>query len=164
MTYKASLDNTSKVITVLVSVLFATIIILQVSLFLRHHNWQSLATTCLLLAIYIFTYLYRPVNYEVKEQNVIVHRPASDITLLRNDIKNIEIIQSENLKGTIRTFGVGGMFGYYGQFANFKLGCMTWYATKHHEKTVLIEMNNGKKIILTPDEPEQFIQQLQMIA
>ncbi len=63
------------------------------------------------------------------------------------------------MKWTIRTFGVGGLFGYYGEFVNWKLGNMTWYATRR-DKTVLIETVDDKKLIVTPDEPEAFIKQL----
>ena len=164
MKYKASLDATSKVITALISVLFFSIIVIQFVLFFQQDNWYCLATAALLILIYIVTYFYSPVDYQVEEKNIIVHRPASDIVLSRSEIKNIELIQQVKLQGTVRTFGVGGLFGYFGQFMNHELGCMTWYATKHDKRVVLIEMNNNKKIIITPDEPEQFVRQVSNVA
>ena len=58
--------------------------------------------------------------------------------------------------GVIRTFGVGGLFGYYGQFYNSKIGSMTWYATRQNN-TVLVRTIDNKNIVLTPDEPEKFV-------
>jgi hypothetical protein len=77
----------------------------------------------------------------------------------RNQIKSVELLDKEQLAWVFRTFGVGGLFGYYGKFANTKLGSMTWYATRRN-KTVLIETLDNKKIILTPDEPEKFVAHL----
>lgn len=164
MEYRASLDKTSKTVTVLITILFLFVIGMQITLFAKYHNWLPLATTILLVCVYIISYVFHPVSYRVEKDNIIVHRLASDIVFSRSDIKNIELLQDAKLKGTIRTFGVGGLFGYFGQFMNHEMGCMTWYATKHHTKTVLIELQNNKKIIITPDEPEQFVHQLQMIA
>ena len=53
-------------------------------------------------------------------------------------------------------FGVGGLFGYYGNFVNSTLGSMTWYATRR-DKAVLITTLENKKIIVTPDSPEEFV-------
>jgi hypothetical protein len=72
------------------------------------------------------------------------------------DIKSIELLDKESLKGTIRTFGVGGLFGYWGKFSNNKIGVMTWYATKR-ENAVLITTFSNKKVLLTPDNPELFV-------
>ncbi len=69
------------------------------------------------------------------------------------------MLDKEKIGWAIRTFGVGSLFGYYGKFANTKLGSMTWYATRK-DKTVLVRTIDNKKIILTPDEPEKFVADL----
>ena len=160
MIYKASFDKTTKVITLIISLLFLCIVVAQIALYIQYHTWASLASAILLPVIYLVTYLYCPISYRVDSNDIVVHRPGSDIHFLRSDIKDIQLVQKEKLKGTVRLFGVGGLFGYYGQFSNSELGFMTWYATKHRDKMVLIELNNNKKIVVTPDEPEQFVEQL----
>jgi hypothetical protein len=65
-------------------------------------------------------------------------------------------LDKEKIGWAIRTFGVGGLFGYYGKFANTKLGSMTWYATRK-DRAILVRTIDNKKIILTPDEPEKFV-------
>ncbi|RYY97680.1 MAG: hypothetical protein EOO11_10230 [Chitinophagaceae bacterium] len=47
---------------------------------------------------------------------------------------------------------MGGLFGYYGRFANRALGSMTWYATRR-DGGLLIHLGGGKKILITPDDP-----------
>ncbi len=164
MKYKASLDSTSKTVTLLISVLFLSILLFQSILFIQYRTWTTFAVSLLLILIYALTYGYHPVHYAIRNSNVIVHRYLSDVTVLRSDIKNMELVDMKQMKGTIRTFGVGGVFGYFGQFLNRDIGCMTWYATRRDYKAILIELNNSKKIIITPDEPEQFLQDLSLAA
>lgn len=57
------------------------------------------------------------------------------------------------MKWTIRTFGNGGLFGYFGKFYNAAFGKMTWYATRRNNYLVLSTSENGK-IVLTPDNLE----------
>ena len=158
--YKASFDKTTKVITACISLLFLGLFISQVILFLRHHYWVFLAAAFLLVLMYFIAYLFSTLSYRVDANDITVHRPASDIHFLRSDIRRIQLVQEENLQGIVRLFGVGGLFGYSGQFSHSQLGCMTWYATRHRDQVVLIELQDNRKIIVTPDEPEQFIAQL----
>ena len=58
----------------------------------------------------------------------------------------------------MRKFGSGGVFGYIGKFWNKQQGNMIWYATDM-KNPVMIETKNGKKIVLTPDDREQFLEQ-----
>lgn len=164
MKYAAPLDKTSKIITLLISLLFIIIIALQIVLFVQYKDSASVIIAAFLFVIYVVPFCYHPVSYQIKNNNIVVHRYASDVVLHRSEIKNIELVSNQKLKGAIRTFGVGGMYGYFGQFLNSDLGCMTWYATQRDSEAILIEMNNHKKIIITPDKPEQFLQQLQQAA
>jgi hypothetical protein len=56
---------------------------------------------------------------------------------------------------TVRLFGVGGMFGYYGKFYSFALGNENWYATDMN-RAVLLETDTGK-FVVTPDDPKAFL-------
>ena len=69
-----------------------------------------------------------------------------------------QIVDKETMKWTVRTFGVGGLFGYFGKFANRALGSMTLYATRRNNY-VLIITTDERKIIITPDEPISFVAQ-----
>ncbi len=164
MKYAASLDRTSKIITLIISLLFLIIITSLVVSFVQHREFTSLIAIGLLIVIYVVTYFFRPVNYQIKNNSIVVHRYASDVVFSHTEIKKIEIIPPQKLRGSIRIFGVGGLYGYFGQFSNRDLGYMTWYATQRDNEAVLIELNNQKKIIITPDKPEQFVDELSQIA
>ena len=87
---------------------------------------------------------------------LIVHRLLLNVKIDRTQIKSVELIDKEKIKTSLRTFGVGGLFGYFGNFVNMDLGKMTWYATRR-DKVVLVQTIDNRKIILTPNEPEKFV-------
>ncbi|QEC67129.1 hypothetical protein FRZ67_07430 [Panacibacter ginsenosidivorans] len=158
MTYKTSLDKTAIIITIAVTVLFAFIIIGQFAIIKDEGSAIPIYTTTACLLIYFLAFAFTPVNYIVTTEEIIVRRPLSNVHIKRADIKSVELIDKNKIAGSLRTFGNGGLFGYYGNFANFSLGRMTWYATRR-DKPVLVTTTANKKIILTPDEPEKFVKE-----
>ncbi len=128
MTYKTSLDNLAKGITIGVTILFAIIIIGQYSIIKDAGRAIPIYTTVALLLIYFIAFVFRPINYNLTADKLIIHRLFADVKINRNQIKSVELLDKEKIGWSIRTFGVGGLFGYYGKFANTKLGSMIWYA------------------------------------
>jgi hypothetical protein len=63
----------------------------------------------------------------------------------------VRTLADNEAKGTIRTFGVGGLFGYFGKFHTPGIGHSTFYATQRKNK-ILIVTSNDKKIVITPDD------------
>ena len=159
MIFKATLDKLAKGITIGTTMLFAAIIVLQRVLFTDGGHVTAIMVTLLLLSIYLGIYLFRPTAYEIRSQQVIIHRPLRNKILERVNISKAELLGPSALRHTIRTFGNGGLFGYYGKFSNAKIGNMTWYAT-NRANAVLLEMTGGDKIVITPDNAEAFLNAL----
>ena len=159
MTYKASLDKSSIVMTIAITILFAIIIGGQFSIIKDAGRAVPIYTTTACLLIYFLAFAFRPINYVVTKDEVIVRRPLLNATLKRADIRSVESVDKKNITGSIRTFGVGGIFGYYGSFANFTFGRMIWFATRR-DRPVLIKMNDGRKFIFTPNDRDQFVAEL----
>jgi hypothetical protein len=159
MTYKASWDNATKIITIGITILFLGIIVSAFMDGLGNNEAGPYFIAAMIIAIYLVCYAYRPIHYVVTKENLIIHRPLKDVSLGREQIASVVVLDDEMLRWTFRTFGVGGLFGYFGKFANSKLGSMTWYATRRR-KTVLIKTIDDKSIIVTPDEAADFVNQL----
>ena len=152
------MDNLAKGVTAAISVLFAVIIVAQLFLYRSGSPITAIITTILILIIYVVSYLFRPTGYELTDENFIIHRAIKDVVIKKASIREVILPSSEQMRWTIRTFGVGGLFGYYGKFVNWKLGNMTWYATRRN-KIILIMTADGKKLVITPDETEKFLRQ-----
>jgi len=156
MDYKASTDTLCKIITAGVLVLFIAI---------GQNNVRSIISTngdikpvlihggilLLFVLIFIGSYLYSTYKYSVKGDILIIHRPISNLEIKLSDIAEIRSIDSTDLSGTIRTFGNGGLFGYYGKYYNSKIGNMTWYVTQKKNR-ILLRTQNEDKIIISPDD------------
>lgn len=157
MTFNTSLDKLAKGVTIGITILFASIIIMALySAFNDEEKTIPGYIIIELLLIYFFVYAFRPGNYTLTTDKLIVHRPLTNVNINLTEIKSVEQIDKEKLGQTLRTFGVGGLFGYFGKFANKKFGSMTWYATRR-DKAVLITTVDNKRIVLTPDNPEEFV-------
>jgi hypothetical protein len=158
MEYKASLDLPCKIITGVITVLFLAITAWNVWLILFAEDnpigiTASLLSILLLVTIYLISYLFSPVSYMVSGDRLTIKRHWRDYYLELKNIKNIYLVDKESMGWTIRTFGVGGLFGYYGKFRNKHFGNMTWFATRL-SNFVVLETTNNKKILLTPDNTD----------
>ena len=156
MVYKATLDKTSKIITGLAIVLFLAVIIFNFQAIdfesnIWFHYGANFFSLTLLVLVYSAFYLFRPIEYIVDKEKITIKRPLRDITLTIKDIKNVYMTKKDTMKRSVRTFGNGGLFGYYGKFRNEAFGNMTWYATKRYNYLIL-ETNDNQRIVLTPDD------------
>jgi len=159
MTFKTSLDKKTKTITIGLTILFALIFGVQCVIIIYEGSKLTYYTTVACLLIYFVAFAFRPINYVVTKDYLIVHRFIFNISIKRADITSVESVENNKILGTFRTFGVGGLFGYYGYFTNFSMGRMTWFATRN-DKLVLVNTLDKQKFIFTPDEPDQFIKEL----
>jgi hypothetical protein len=162
MEFKTSLDKLAKVVTAVITILFTAIIVLQLIFIQDFGNTSSIITITTLLISYLIAFIFRPISYIILDELLVIHRPLLDIKIALTEIENIVVLDSQELKGTIRTFGVGGLWGYWGRFANSRIGAMKWYATRMNN-AVLITTGNNKKIVLTPDDPELFVEKLKSV-
>jgi hypothetical protein len=137
MTYKTSLEKAAIIITVAITILFVVLIAGQYSIIKGAGRAMPIYTTTACLLIYFLAFAFRPINYIVTKDEVIIRRLFGNVKVKRADIRSIGIIDKNKIKGSIRTFGMDGFFGYYGNFSNFSIGRMTWYATRR-DKPVLV--------------------------
>lgn len=159
MKFKSSLDYLAKIVTIVVTILFAAIIVVQISILVDNYSLTPILIIAALLITYFGTYAYRPVSYILTDAKIIIHRPLFDKVIERSEIKSVEQLVSGELRWAMRTFGIGGLFGYFGKFYTGNIGSMTWYATRR-DIAVLIKTTSNKNIIVTPDDYQNFVSEL----
>ncbi|GAA4330220.1 PH domain-containing protein [Flaviaesturariibacter amylovorans] len=155
--FPASMDRLCKSLTAVVTLLFLGVAAVQVSIWNEVPRLGPAIVIGFLAATWLLSFVLRPQGYRLTHTELIVCRTWSAVRIQRSDILRIEPVSKADLRGSIRLFGVGGLFGYYGRFANRALGSMTWYAT-HRNGGLLVRTSNGKKILITPDDPEALLQ------
>lgn len=142
--YKASLDLPAKIITGLFHILCLFFAIKGMML-----------PAIILFTTDLICYLLHPTAYELNKYELIIKRPFKQVVIKRNDIADIQFLTDEQLKWTIRSFGVGGLFGYFGYFYNRQLGNMLWY-TSQRKNRILIRLKNEEKIVISPDNEQLY--------
>jgi hypothetical protein len=88
---------------------------------------------------------------------MIIHRPLKDVVIHRSAIVEVHQMEDGKLARSMRLFGSGGLFGYFGLFWNREFGTMTWYATRR-DQAIIIITSSHKKLVITPDETDAFMQ------
>ena len=156
MEYKASLDTPAKVITIVTFVLLLAVGQESVRILIAAggsaetiliHSGILLTFIVLLLG----SWLYAPKSYTLSDSYLLINRRIGKVNIRLSDIKQVRVLTDDETKKTIRTFGVGGLFGYFGKYHTPGIGHLTFYATQRKNK-VLILTNSDKKIVITPDD------------
>lgn len=161
MEFKASKDNFVKIITILV-IFMAIFFSFKSFRYLITNENKDTVTIITNISVIIFfillivlTWMYSPVSYYLNDEYLIINRHYGKVYIKIKDIKNIEKLTDDDVKGTIRYFGVGGLFGYYGKYYIPAFGKVKFYATQNKNR-ILIETINNEKILITPDNIELF--------
>jgi hypothetical protein len=71
--------------------------------------------------------------------------------------------EPQGLKGSLRLFGNGGLFGISGWFWNRRIGRFRAYATDP-ERAVLLRYRDGRKVLVTPHDVQHFIVRVRNLA
>ncbi|MET0635443.1 MAG: PH domain-containing protein [Chitinophagaceae bacterium] len=154
MKFKASLDRPAWIITSSILVLFT--VLSGIGLL----NSVSIAAPAffpilLLWIIVIICFLLSPRYYIVHPDRVIIKRFWRSVTIKRSEIRLCRTISEKEIVPLTRYFGVGGLFGYFGNFLSSQQGTLKLYATRQ-QNFVLLYINSNRKIMLSPDEPIAF--------
>ena len=156
LNYKASLDNLAKIITIFVLIIIATIAYMSIkALVISEGDVRVISIHSVILlflfAILGFCYFIGPQSYTIENGSLNIVKYAGNKKIKLSDIVEIRTITDGELTNIIRTFGVGGLFGYYGKYYSSNIGNITFYATQKRNK-VFILTKQGDKIIITPDD------------
>ena len=95
-----------------------------------------------------------PQRLEVGEKRLVILRRYKSVTINAEDVLSVEHLPKNGLRDAVRTFGVGGLFGYFGFFYKSSIGSFKLYATSM-DNLFLIRLTNGKKIVISCTEPEK---------
>ena len=97
---------------------------------------------------------YAPQRLEIGEDKIVVLRRYKSVEINREEIKSVERLPANAMRGAIRTAGVGGLFGYYGSYYSRSIGKFTLYATSF-DNLFLVRKWDGKSIVISCAEPDK---------
>jgi hypothetical protein len=154
--YSAGLDRTSIIITCVIALLFGALLFFNISKLPEATDQPAalvglIISSLAMLIVFAGSYLYHISAYQLSETELIICRPIADKIIDLNLLVRVESVQNAQMKHTIRTFGNGGLFGYFGKFTNDHFGGMTWYVTQR-KNYVAVHLQDKRVIILSPDD------------
>jgi hypothetical protein len=114
-------------------------------------GWGSLV----ILAIVLVAATFAIRGYSVIDGRLLIHRLGWSTKFDLSRLTSVEVSPGATM-GSIRAMGIGGLFGFVGYYRNEILGTYKAYAT-NELNTVVLDFG-GKKIVVTPDKPEEFLQ------
>jgi hypothetical protein len=157
MEYKASLDLTAKSITVFITILFLGILgktfdkLILENTITQMNVIILMIISIIMILVYIICFCFRITSYVLTNEHIIIKRPFKDIVIKIKLVKDVFLAKKESMRWVLRTFGNGGLFGYFGEFRNGTFGNMTWYATQK-DNYLIIETIDNTKVVITPDD------------
>ncbi len=143
--FAASYDRTTKIIS---AVACAVLLLAGVLT-------QNILVGCLSALVVLLSYAYSPRGYALSEGSIIVNRLIGGVRIPLEQVREARRTTSDDLRGCIRLWGSGGMFGYYGLFRTSKLKNCWWYVTDRRNTVVLI--TDAKTTLFSPDDVDGFL-------
>jgi hypothetical protein len=148
----AGMDRATLLYTLLFALICSATIILPL-IFLEEEETGFLwIPAVVLVAAPTLSYLLIP-KLAVGDGKVIIKNTFANISVPVVSITDVE--RYDKVGFNIRSFGVGGLFGYFGYFN----GNDVWYVTNIKRK-VKITVKTGKVYMVSPENPDAFVAEI----
>lgn len=114
----------------------------------------------LILLIIIGILLFVPLKLIVDTRQIKLVRIIPNLIIPLSEIAEVELITDPKFTNNmIRTFGCGGVMGYFGSFRHDRLGNLKMYVT-HRQQMFFIRLKNGKYYIFSSHKRNQIVQMI----
>lgn len=148
----ASLDKFAKIVTVFVLLLSLFFLYLLITAESPKEKISAFSGGLLLLGIIFFTFRNTIHGYSIKDGNLVIERQKGPKKIQLNTLTKVEFLGGKGSGFTFRSFGNGGLFGYFGYFYNNKVGNFRMYSTKRNN--IYLLYLKDQIIGITPDQDE----------
>jgi hypothetical protein len=157
MDYKASMDTQALLITIVAIIICIYAGINSTRIIINSGGDMKLISYGLfLLVLSLFVplgcYCLNPMKYILTDTELVIVKPlGSKIIKLDSVIRTEKYRAAAGTNATIKTFGIGGIFGYSGMYYNSKIGNLRFYVTRKNHR-ILITTKNNKNIVIAPND------------
>jgi hypothetical protein len=123
-------------------------------------NAPALARAVLVIippALLIASLPFAILGYVLRDGELVIERLG---WCNRINLKSVvsATVDPDAMRGSIRIFGSGGLFGFFGWFRNGRLGVYHAYCTDL-KRNVVLKLAD-RTIVISPDDPNRFTQEL----
>jgi Bacterial PH domain len=114
---------------------------------------RLLTVVLLLFVLFVFG-AFSVRGYALEDGELVVERLGWKSRFELGGLRAVGV-EPEALKGCVRLWGIGGVFGTIGILRSKRFGTFRAYVTDE-SNTVLLELG-GKKVVVSPSPPEEFV-------
>lgn len=111
-----------------------------------------------LLAVAVVAAAFGVRGYGVGDGQLVIYRPGWTTRFDLSRLRSAEVLGA-GLPGSLRMFGVGGLFAFVGYFRHPEAGWYKAYATDG-SRSVFLDFGD-ERILVTPDAPTEFVAAVQ---
>lgn len=151
--YRATLGKTTRAITVAILFMLGYIL-MRLLTSIEQIEGRDIPLLAWALVIIVLTpvlaWLFSPKNYVLTDTELVINRRIRPRVMPYYKIADVQRLEQKMLLGN--SFGIGGLFGYFGQFYMHGIGRVSYFATSRRNP-ILITTHSGKKYLITPDDP-----------
>jgi hypothetical protein len=108
----------------------------------------------LMALIFGVGYAFSPRSYFVSDDAITIRRLIGSVRFPLASLSEARRATPDDLRGCIRVFGSGGLFGYYGLFRTSALGTIPWYVTNRQN---MVLVRGEKSAMFSPDDVDGFL-------
>ena len=123
---------------------------------------RSPIVTVLGAAVLALAYAYSPRACAVSNRAILVKRLIGSVHFPLEDVREARAATAADLRGCMRLWASGGLFGYYGLFRTAKLGKCPWYVTNRRNAVVVV--TGAKTAVFSPDNVDGFLEAIRAAA
>lgn len=98
----------------------------------------------------------RTVGYRVDADAIAILQPGGPVTIAVSDVESASFPAPHPPGAVFGLWRVDGIFGRQGTFWNRAWGKFRVYVT-NERNTVEIRLRSGRRVLLSPDDPERFV-------
>lgn len=109
----------------------------------------------LLAIVVIVTYAFSPRSYTLDGRLLRVQRLVGDFIIPLDGLRLARRVSNEELRGSVRLWASGGLFGYFGVFRTPAFGSTRWYVTNLANRIILVIPS--RTVLVSPDDVDGFL-------
>lgn len=154
----AKLDSIATLISIIV-----TTLLLGLSIFFIIKVPYGWAFATLMMLIIVISYLLSPKRYYIEGSKLVIKKVVGKKIIVHfHEIEGYALIPNFMKLKVARTFGNGGLFGYYGMFSTAEYGSINCQLTSL--KNIFIIKSKRGNYAISPLEPTKFEEYLKTTA
>jgi len=162
LVFKNQWDRTTKWTTALCLLIFSAVLYYMIRDFILStaisNKVMDIIIIFIIFDIITFSWLLSVKEYFINRETLVIKRIVLPITVKLADINSIQRVDEKFIKDSLRFFGNGGFFGFYGIFKNSTQG--KYHAYFADSSNLILIETDKKKILISPENADVFLERI----